>query len=109
MHEAIHMGPTGRGALVIGLVVLPAALPAQADPLAGLDREVTRMLADWWVPGAAIAVVRGDSVLLARGYGIREVGKTGSFGHPVLDRILLESVHVGLDRGPRRGREASLR
>ena len=71
------MGPTGRGALVIGLMALPVVLPAQAAPLAGLDREVTRMLADWRVPGAAIAVVRGDSVLLARGYGIREVGKPG--------------------------------
>ena len=31
---------------------------------------------DWEVPGLAIAVVRNDTVLLAKGYGVRELGKT---------------------------------
>src|SRR5260370_1342011 len=30
---------------------------------------------DWGVPGAAVAIVRGDDVLVAEGYGVREQGR----------------------------------
>ncbi|MGE0555645.1 MAG: serine hydrolase [Gemmatimonadales bacterium] len=46
------------------------------DPLAGLDRYVEKALADWGVPGAAVAIVRGDSVILAKGYGVRRLGES---------------------------------
>jgi CubicO group peptidase (beta-lactamase class C family) len=48
---------------------------AQAAPLSGLDSYVTTAMKDWKVPGLAIALVRGDSVLFVKGYGTRTIGR----------------------------------
>lgn len=55
--------------------VAPAAAPGQTNPLANFDGYVTSALTQWRVPGVAIAVVRGDSVVLLRGYGVKETGQ----------------------------------
>jgi CubicO group peptidase (beta-lactamase class C family) len=47
----------------------------QPTHLRGLDSYVDRALKDWQVPGVAIAVVKNDSVVFAKGYGVRELGK----------------------------------
>ncbi len=51
------------------------AAAAQGKPLQGLDAYITRGMADWRVPGLAIAIVRNDSVVLAKGYGVRTLGR----------------------------------
>lgn len=56
-------------------VGLPAHSVAQPAPLRGLDAYVEQAMKAWEVPGLALAVVRGDSVIYARGYGVIEVGK----------------------------------
>jgi CubicO group peptidase (beta-lactamase class C family) len=61
---------------VLATAVLTGPAAAQADPLAGLDAYIERAMADWQVPGLAIAVVRNDSVIYARGFGVREAGGT---------------------------------
>jgi len=55
-----------------------ASLEGQPQPkpdLAGLDRYVAQASRDWRVPGLAIAVVQGDSVVLAKGYGVLDLTK----------------------------------
>jgi CubicO group peptidase (beta-lactamase class C family) len=52
-----------------------ATAGAQAKPLQGLDAYVAQSMADWKVPGLAIAIVRNDSVVLAKGYGVKTLGK----------------------------------
>lgn len=53
-----------------------AAAPAlPTDPLAGFDAYVEKAMREWEVPGAAVAIVRGGSVVLARGYGVRTLGR----------------------------------
>jgi CubicO group peptidase (beta-lactamase class C family) len=51
----------------------------QAPPPAGfpaaLDAYLAKAVADWEVPGMAIAIVRNDSVLVAKGYGVRQLGR----------------------------------
>src|SRR5690554_6892843 len=42
----------------------------------GLDRYIERVLDVFEVPGLALAVVQGDEVLLAKGYGVRVMGST---------------------------------
>jgi CubicO group peptidase (beta-lactamase class C family)/D-alanyl-D-alanine dipeptidase len=42
----------------------------------GFDEYAVKALRDWRAPGAAIAVVKKDSVIFARGYGVRELGKS---------------------------------
>ena len=48
---------------------LPAGFPET------LDHYIEKAVRDWEVPGLAIAIVRNDSVLVAKGYGVRELGK----------------------------------
>ena len=49
-----------------------ASSAARADALAGWDAFVEKARADWKVPGVAIVIVRGDDVLLLKGYGFRD-------------------------------------
>ena len=44
-------------------------------PIAALDAYVAGAVRDWRVPGLAIAVVHGDTIVLAKGYGVRHVGR----------------------------------
>lgn len=73
------MKPLRRGlALLFLFLLVPPAGPAHAqtkDPLRGLDAYIERAMQDWAVAGLAVAIVRGDSVIYARGFGVREVGK----------------------------------
>ncbi len=73
------MPPVLRRALLIVCTTLVSVrfVTAQADPLAGFDAYVTKAVADWRVPGLAIAVVKDDRVVFAHGYGVREKGKPG--------------------------------
>ena len=62
--------------LLAALLFTPAAfgqpVPPPATPaLADLDAYARKALADWHAPGVALAVVKDDKVLLARGYGRR--------------------------------------
>ena len=45
------------------------------DPIADLDTYTAKAVADWKVPGLAIAVVKDGRIVFAKGYGIRELGK----------------------------------
>jgi CubicO group peptidase (beta-lactamase class C family) len=60
-------------ALTLALSVAPCAF-AQEAPLQGFDEYVNKALKDWEVPGVGIAIVRGDKVVLAKGYGVRKLG-----------------------------------
>jgi CubicO group peptidase (beta-lactamase class C family) len=62
------------------LIMVTAALPLQAQrgPLRGFDAYVAQAVRDWQVPGLAVAVIKGDSVVYARGFGVRWLGDTAS-------------------------------
>jgi CubicO group peptidase (beta-lactamase class C family) len=58
------------------LAVLTATTHAQTDAdLQRLHAYFAQALTDWPVPGFAVAIVQDDSVILARGYGVREMGE----------------------------------
>lgn len=74
-----------RGSVVRGvLAVLLAATsgvaasppPGARTPPASFDAWVDAERAKWNVPGVAVAIVRGDEILLARGYGLRDREKS---------------------------------
>jgi CubicO group peptidase (beta-lactamase class C family) len=58
-------------AIALGAGAAHAAQPALSD----LDGYVHTAMAQWKVPGLAVAVVKDGQVVLARGYGLRELGK----------------------------------
>lgn len=57
------------------LLLLPVGAGAQRPDLAAFDAWIARGVADWQVPGLAVAVVKDDSVVFARGYGVRQLGR----------------------------------
>jgi CubicO group peptidase (beta-lactamase class C family) len=63
-------------ALLLALVAMPAALAQRAGvDLARLESYVRESQVAWDIPGLAVAIVKDDRVVLARGYGVREMGK----------------------------------
>lgn len=62
--------------LAVALATLAPRANAQtlAAPLGGLDQYITNAMGRWGIPGLAIAVVKDDSVVYMRGFGVREVG-----------------------------------
>jgi CubicO group peptidase (beta-lactamase class C family) len=72
--------------LAASLIGLGHLTAAAQEPFPGLDAYVNQALATWHVPGISIAIVRNDSVLYTKGYGVR------AFGNPatVDDHTLFE-------------------
>ncbi len=64
--------------LAIGLAVAalaPSDAHAQRRPLDGLDAYVEQAMRTWRIPGLALAIVKDGQVVVAKGYGVREVGR----------------------------------
>ena len=66
----------GLGLLVATALAIarPEAVLAQAGRLATLDEFVETGMKAWDVPGLALAIVKDDSLVLVRGYGVRKLG-----------------------------------
>jgi CubicO group peptidase (beta-lactamase class C family) len=60
--------------LLVTFLFSTGAAAAQAKPLKGLDDYIGKAMAQWRMPGLALAVVHNDSVVLAKGYGVRTLG-----------------------------------
>src|SRR5205823_2957849 len=56
--------------------VASARVPLSGQSSAALESYATQALKAWAVPGVAIAVVKNDSIVFAKGFGVRELGKT---------------------------------
>lgn len=52
---------------------LPLAVQEPADPFEGFDAWVDAVMAEWDVPGLGVAVVHEGAVVLAQGYGMRDL------------------------------------
>ncbi len=63
-----------RSCLALFGFAVAAPVAGAQDPLGGFDAYVAKAVKDWNVPGLAIAVVKDDSVVFAKGYGVRTVG-----------------------------------
>lgn len=67
---------SSRIALIFGVTTIAAtALRAQPATVAQFDADVGKAVKAWKATGLAIAVVRNDTVIFAKGYGVRELGK----------------------------------
>jgi CubicO group peptidase (beta-lactamase class C family) len=63
---------------LIGFLILAFACVqfagAQDAALTGFDDYVNKAMKDWEVPGLAIAIIKDDKVVFAKGYGVRKLG-----------------------------------
>ena len=62
-------------AVAITTLLLPTITFARAPDIAELDEYIAGAPESWDVPGLAVAIVKDDQVVLAKGYGVREHGK----------------------------------
>ena len=76
-----HSALGARLGLAMGVLaggrVAGQAKPA-ADPLVGLDQYIEQVRVGWKIPGVAVGIVRNDSLIYARGFGLKELGKPDS-------------------------------
>ena len=81
-----HMHRAGVSLALLALAASPLAAQgpsvpdgtvraAAGSPLDGFDAYVAKGMKEWRVPGIAIGVVHGDSIVLLQGYGVRTIGK----------------------------------
>src|SRR6266576_6474895 len=70
-----YQSPSPRRLFVAMNILAILLVVAQQRPLTGLDAYVSKAMTDWRVPGLAIVVVKDDSVVFIKGYGVRELGK----------------------------------
>jgi len=61
--------------LAAAALLIAPALHAQKAPLQGYDAYLAKAMQDWKVPGLAIAIVKDTTVVFAKGYGTRTMGK----------------------------------
>jgi CubicO group peptidase (beta-lactamase class C family) len=62
--------------ILLFTLILTSSAAAQVVQLDGFDDYVNKAIKDWEVPGIAVAIVKDDKIVLAKGYGVRELGKT---------------------------------
>lgn len=63
------------GGILAVVLTAVASLPAQQGAPAGLDAYVAQVMKRYEVPGIALTIVKDGQVVVARGYGVRELGK----------------------------------
>jgi len=61
---------------LLAAIFVQSLQAAPAVDQAALDRIVNEAMSVWQIPGAAIVVVKDGRIIHARGYGVRELGKT---------------------------------
>lgn len=75
IHRARSAFHPRRMLLPLAAACVATAAAAQGGPLRGLDAYARQGMAEWKVPGMAMAVVKDDSVVFMRGFGVREIGR----------------------------------
>ena len=63
------------GAVLVLSVAIPGSAPAQTEPFKGLNEYIVKAMKDWETPGLALAIVKNDSVIFMKGYGVRKLAK----------------------------------
>ncbi len=71
-------------ALFLILLAIATVAHAQVEFLEDIDKYIEKSLKDRNVPGLAVAIVKDDSLIFAKGYGVRELGKRGKVDEQTL-------------------------
>jgi CubicO group peptidase (beta-lactamase class C family) len=74
-----------RRAIAAAFLLL-CSLHAAAQAPAAVDRIAAEAMKQWRLPGLAIAIVKDDRVVMAKGYGVKELGGSA----PVTDETLFQ-------------------
>src|SRR4051812_7337007 len=72
--------------VALGAVLVFGTVAGAQEPFPGLDAYISKQVATWKIPGIGVAIVRNDSVLYTKGFGVLAAGSTT----PVDDQTLFE-------------------
>ncbi|UCF05243.1 MAG: serine hydrolase [bacterium] len=72
---------------LINFLLGASSLQAREHQLNDLDKYIEKARKDWEIPGLAVAIVKDDSLIFAKGYGIKEIGKKGEVDEHTLFAI----------------------
>ncbi|MFA6916098.1 MAG: serine hydrolase [Parachlamydiales bacterium] len=99
------MGLTRFCLLAISLSLFGATL-LHGDELSDLDHYIEKVRMEKQVPGIAVAIVKGDKVIFAKGYGIRKLGFEGNVDEDTIFQLASVSktftaagIGVQVDKG----------
>ena len=71
----IHFRSTRFFLVLLFSLTVAAQGWARETPFEGLDARIETMMADWVVPGMALAIIKDDVVIHSQGYGLLEAGE----------------------------------
>ena len=57
-------------------ILLTTGLFAQKPNLQKLDTYIQKCMTEWEIPGMAVGIVKNDTLIFAKGFGVREIGKS---------------------------------
>ncbi len=77
--------------IVILLLLLVSSLPAQNGKMETIDKYIEKTRQDWQIPGLAVAIVKDDKVVFAKGYGVRTLGETAKVDENTLFAVASNS------------------
>ncbi|HEX8288429.1 MAG TPA: serine hydrolase [Pyrinomonadaceae bacterium] len=82
-----------RAYLLLLLLIFPVFVFSQTldEKIREIDAYAEKARRDWNIPGMAIAIVKDDKVVFAKGYGVRELGKTDKVDENTLFAIASNS------------------
>jgi CubicO group peptidase (beta-lactamase class C family) len=88
--RTIRLAALFLAALICARLVVAQDAPLQGPlqaPLQALDEYINKARAEWGTPGLAIAIVKDDKVVFAKGYGVRKLGDSASVNERTLFAI----------------------
>src|SRR3972149_4291605 len=77
--------------LLYALYLIPYTFSQPSFIKDSLDKYMEREMKRWNVPGSAVAIVKDGKVVVMKGYGIRETGKTDKVDENTLFQIASNS------------------
>lgn len=84
-----------RGILLVGFVAIwLGAAQAQRTLPPDLDQQIERGMADWEIPGLAIAVVKEGEIVYAKGFGVKKRGSADPVNEHTLFGIASVSKNI---------------
>ncbi|HEX8493258.1 MAG TPA: serine hydrolase [Pyrinomonadaceae bacterium] len=84
LSTARHSSRCGLLFLLLFIAPLSSSAQTTAERLKEIDEYALRVMKEWRVPGFAMAIVKDDALIFAKGYGVRKLGETT----PVDERTL---------------------
>ena len=76
-----------RCAAIAAIMWTHSAAAQTKEPYPGLDAYITKAVQAWKIPGAAVAIVRNDSIIYAKGFGVLVAGSSTAVNERTLFEI----------------------